>query len=209
MPKRKVLQEVKTRFTSTLTMFHSFMSYDKNADADDTSKKAKLNINAINDALDDVATKKSRNLKIKPNEANIIIASAEVLEPICDMLTMLGGEKYVTGGIVLPYMKKIVMLTKVENTDPKFVVDLKKFINKDFLERCRHNVNFDLCKKATFLDARFKSLKCIEESQRVDLKQEIVEEMKTVKLEVKERPDQLPHSRNPKKLTLESESDDN
>ena len=208
LPKRKVLQEVKTRFTSTLTMFHSVMSYDKDADTDDTSKKAKLNINAINDALDDVATKKSRNLKIKASEANIIIATSEVLEPVCDMLTMLGGENYVTGGIVLPYMKKIVMLTKVKNTDPKFVVDLKKFINKDFLQRCRDNINFDLCKKATFLDVRFKSLKCIEESQRVDLKQEMIEEMKTVELEEKEQPHQLPHSREPKKLTLESESED-
>ena len=75
------------------------------------------------------------------------------------MLTMLGGEKYVTGGIVLPYMKKIVLLTKVKNTDSQFVGDLKRFINKDFLQRCRDNVNFDLCKKATFLDARFKSMK--------------------------------------------------
>ena len=78
LPKRKVLQEVKTRFTSTLTMFHSVMSYDKNADTDETSNKAKLNINAINDTLDEVGTNKSRNLKIKPSEANIIIATAEV-----------------------------------------------------------------------------------------------------------------------------------
>jgi hypothetical protein len=29
----------------------------------------------------------------------MIVATAQVLETICDMLTMLGGEKYVTGAL--------------------------------------------------------------------------------------------------------------
>ena len=79
LPRRKVLQEVKTRFTSTLTMFHSIMSYDKNEATEDVNKKAKLNIEAINDALEEVGTKKSKKLKVKPAEADIIIATAKVL----------------------------------------------------------------------------------------------------------------------------------
>ena len=205
LPTRKVLQEVKTRFTSTLTMFHSVMSHAKDQTTEVEIKKAKLNIEAINEALEEVGTKKSKKLKVKPAEADIMIATAKVLEPICEMLTMLGGEKYVTGGIVLPYMKKIVYLTRVENTDLEFIGNLKRFINQDFLQRCRENLNFDLCKKATFLDARFKSLKSIESSQREVLKEEIMEEMKKVKVEKSEenQPDKYR-----KKVSLESDSDE-
>ena len=185
-------------------MFHSIMSHDKIESTKDINKKAKLNIETINDALEKVGTKKSKKLKVKSAEADIIIATAKVLEPICEMLTMLGGEKYVTGGIVLPYMKKIVLLTKVEDTDPQFVGDLKRYINKDFLQRCREKVNFDLCKKATFLDARFKSMKSIEASQREVLKEEIIEEMKKVQME---KSKETRHKNHVRKVSLESESD--
>ena len=40
------------------------------------------------------------------------------------------------------------------------------------------------------------------------MKQEMIEEMKTIKLEEKEQPNKPLDSRKPKKLTLESESDD-
>ena len=83
-------------------MFHSIMSHDKIESTKDINKKAKLNIETINDALEKVGTKKLKKLQVKSAEADIIIETAKVLEPICEMLTMLGGEKYVTGGIVLP-----------------------------------------------------------------------------------------------------------
>ena len=212
LTKRKVLQEVKTRFTSTLTMFHSVMSFDQEETKECTLKKAKLNISAINEALEKVGTKKAKKLKLKETEIEMIVATAQVLEPICDMLTMLGGEKYVTGGIVLPYMKKIVFLTRVEDTDPKFIGDLKSFINNDFLQRCRANLNFDLLKKATFLDARFKTLKSIEPVQRELLKNEILMEMEEieVKLPDKGKP-QSDHDVRPKKrkrISLESDDED-
>ena len=211
LPKRKVLQEVKTRFTSTLTMFHSVMSYDKESTKEDIMEKAKLNIKAINDALGEVGTKKAKKLKISDTEIDIIVATAKVLEPICEMLTMLGGDKYVTGGIVLPYMKKIVYLTKVENTDPQFIGDLKRFINQDFLQRCRENLDFDLLKRATFLDGRFKAMKSIEPIQRESLKGDILVEMEAiaVNLPVQEQPQlEDPRNRPKKKMSLESDSDE-
>ena len=109
-----------------------------------------LNLEALNEALEKVGTKKTKKLKLKASDLEIIISTASVLEPICEMLTMLGGEKYVTEAIVLPYMKKIVYLTRVEDTDPVFIAELKRFINHDFLQRCRANLHFDLLKKATF-----------------------------------------------------------
>ena len=213
LTKRKVLQEVKTRFTSTLTMFHSVMSFDQEETKECTLKKAKLNTSAINEALEKVGTKKAKKLKLRETEIEMIVATAQVLEPICDMLTMLGGEKYVTGGIVLPYMKKIVFLTRVEETDPKFIGDLKSFINKDFLQRCRANLNFDLLKKATFLDARFKTLKSLEPVQRELLKNEILMEMETVKFKLpnKEKPQSEDHDVRPKKrkrISLESDDEE-
>ena len=65
LTKRKILQEVKTRFTSTLTMFHSVMSFDQQNSKEETLKKAKENINAINEALEEVGTRKAKKLKLK------------------------------------------------------------------------------------------------------------------------------------------------
>lgn len=182
LPNRKVLQEVKTRFTSTLTMFHSVMSFDLKKSSEENLKKAKDNMDAINAALTQVKTKKSKKLILSPVDKEMIVATAKVLKPICDMLTMLGGDKYVTGSIVLPYMKKIVYLSRVEDTDPNFIVELKRFIIRDFLRRCKENINFDLLKKATFLDPRYKSLKSIEPAQRDELMKEIKLELEGVKV---------------------------
>ena len=210
LPKRKILQEVKTRFTSTLTMFHSVMSFDQESSKEDTLKKAKLNTNAINDALNKVGTKKAKKLNFKQSEIEMIVATASVLEPICDMLTTLGGDKYVTGSIVLPYTKKVVFLTRVEETDPKFIVELKKFINKDCLQRCRENLNINLLKKATFLDGRFKSLKSLEPSMREPLKREILLEMEALptSFPVKEQLQSANPDKRSKKKRLRLESDD-
>ena len=154
LPNRKVLQEVKTRFTSTLTMFHSVMSFDHKKSSEENLKKAKDNMDAINSALKQVNTKKAKKLILSNIDIEMIVAAAKVLKPICDMLTMLGGDKYVTGSIVLPYMKKVIYLSRVEETDPNFIVELKRFIIRDFLKRCKENINFDLLKKATFLNPR-------------------------------------------------------
>ena len=129
-----------------------------------------LNLEALNEALEKVGTKKTKKLKLKASDLEIIISTACVLEPICEMLTMLGGEKYVTGAIVLPYMKKIVYLTRVEDTDPVFIVELKRFINHDFLQRCQANLHFDLLKKATFFHPSYKSIKSIEEVHSLRLR---------------------------------------
>ena len=146
-------------------------------------------------------------------EVDIIVATAEVLDPICDTLTMLGGDKYVTGSIVLPYMKKIVYLVKVEDTDPKFIVDLKSFITRDFLQRCRENLNFDLLKKATFLDPRYKSMKSIDQSQRKSLRREIKEELDMLTVPVREKSvtedaEKSKPEKKKKRISLESDDDD-
>lgn len=210
LPQRKILQEVKTRFTSTLTMCHSVMSFDLQKSKEEILQKAKINREAINDALDKVGTKKAKKLKLKESEVEMIIATANVLEPICDMLTMLGGEKFVTGSIVLPYMKKVVYLIRVEETDPKFIVDFKNFIIRDFLQRCRENLNFDLLKKATFLDPRFKSMKSIDQSQLEELKEEIKFELASLagqdQVETKENPKK--ESKKRKRISLESDDEE-
>ena len=213
LPNRKVLQEVKTRFTSTLTMCHSVMSYDIDPDVskEEKAKKAKLNVEAINDALKNVGSKKAKKLLLKDSDVDKIVAISQVLEPICNMLTMLGGENYVTGSIVLPYCKKVVYLVKVEDTDPKFIVDFKNFIIKDFLKRCRDNLNFDQLKLATFLDPRFKSLKSLEPSQRTQLFKEIKTELKSLtEPEVKsmEGTSETKSVHKKKKITLESDEEE-
>ena len=182
LPKRKFLQEVKTRFTSTLTMFHSMMSYEPEKPKEKIRERAKANMEAINDALDKVGSKKAKKLKLKNKDLDIIINTSEVLEPICEMLTTLGGEKYVSGSIVLPYLKRVVILLKIEDTDPKYIIDMKSFIIKDWFERCRANLNFGLLKKATFLDPRFKSMKSIDPTQFEQLKREIACELEALEI---------------------------
>ena len=202
---RKVLQEVKTRFTSTQTMFESVMGVEKNKTEEEKIEKAKLNIKAVNEALEKVG---SKELKLTSSEIEVVISTSFVLEPICDMLTVLGGEKYVTGAIVLPYMKKVVGLTRVSDTDPVFIAELKRFINKDFLQRCRVNLNFGLLKRATFFHPTYKAMKSIEESQRLQLRSEIKAEMESLVMQ-KSSVEQRPKPENKRRrLVLESDDED-
>ena len=60
----------------SVTMFHSVMSYDKESTKDDVMKKAKRIIKAINDALEEVGNKKSKKLKIKDIETEIIFSNS-------------------------------------------------------------------------------------------------------------------------------------
>ena len=107
-------------------------------------------------------------------------------------------------------MKKIVHLTRVEETDPQFIGDLKRFINRDFLQRCRENLNYDLPKKATFLDGRFKAMKLIDPSQREPLKADILSEMEAQNVILPEHGQIQLNKRNKpkKKMSLESDSDE-
>ena len=108
-----------------------------------------------------------------------------------------------------PTWKKIVYLTKVEDT--QFIGDLKRFIIKDCLQRCRENLNFDLMKRATFLDGRFKAMKSIDPIQRESLKGEILIEIDavTVNLPVQLQPQlEDPRNRQNNKMSLECDSDE-
>ena len=212
LPQRCVLQEVKTRFTSTLTMLHSVMSFDDENSKEETRKKAKLNIEAINTALAAVGTKKSKTLIISESDGEKVVATANVLQPICFMLTMLGGDKYVTGSIVLPYMKKVVSLLTVEDTDPQFIVELKSFIRKDFLQRCRENLNFDILRKATLFDPRYKSMKSIDPTQKEQLLVDIEIELEAMECPQKRKNDPVVDNiqtskKKLKRLVLESDDE--
>ena len=60
-------------------MFYSVMSFDENKSKEETLAKAKSNMNAINDALNKVGTKKAKKLILKQVDVEMIAATANVL----------------------------------------------------------------------------------------------------------------------------------
>jgi hypothetical protein len=88
-----------------LTLFHSVMSHEKDETEEEISEKARINIEAINDSLDKVGTKKAKKLKVKKAKLDMIIKTADVLEPICLMLTtfkVLRNTIYLYRSILVP-----------------------------------------------------------------------------------------------------------
>ena len=82
--------------------------------------------------------------------------------------TTLGGNKFVTGSIVMPVMKTIQMNLQPDEDDKPYIARLKAIILKDFIERTAKNVNFSFLLKATALDPRYKKLKVVDKKEKRD-----------------------------------------
>ena len=73
--------------------------FDHKNSSEENVKKAKDNMDTINFAL----TQESQETDPE-TYCQMFMATAKVFKPICDMITMLGGDTYVPGSIVLPYI---------------------------------------------------------------------------------------------------------
>ena len=182
---------------------------------DDLDENNKFkNMKAINSALAQMSWKDDEEVPLM-----FTLTEMKRVEKIHDFLTSLdvysttlGGNTFVTSSIVLPIVKSIRHQMRPDENDPSYIATLKSLILEDFVARTKKNLNYSLLVKATALDPRFKNMKVIKEKEkRNDVYDELLEEMKSVKLKPREEENNdIPNQSKKRKLMIEfsdSESD--
>ena len=90
----------------------------------------------------------------------------------------MGGQKYSTGSVVLPFLQKMKKDLEPLEDEPLNIVRFKRDLAADLEERCEQNLDKNLLSKASFFDKRFSQLKFLaEEDEREKILEEIEEEL--------------------------------
>ena len=159
-------QEVATRFTSTKIMFDSFIP-SKPGEEEVDIEKAKVSIEAINAAMKSCLSKKDfKSLEIQKKDTDVIIKTLPTLRILEEGITRIGGEKYSTGSLVLPFLSKFLEFLEGEEEDVVYVRKFKKKLQSELITRCRDNLNFEQLALSSFCDMRYSNLKFIEVLER-------------------------------------------
>ena len=155
-----IKQEIATRFTCTYDMFRSILN-DPNDGKNDPADREKidLNIEAINEAMNRLFTKKVyKVLEIKSLDVDLMLKLMETLEILEEGIRTLGGENYSSGSSVLPFLVQFSKVLEDNDEDPVYVSKFKQVLSSELTERCKKNLNFSLLAKASFFDKRFSKL---------------------------------------------------
>lgn len=90
----------------------------------------------------------------------------------------MGGQKYATGSVVLPFLKKIMKDLEPSEDEPLNIAKFKRDLAADLERRCEDNLDKHLLSKASFFDKRFFQLKFLtEEADKEKILGEIEEEL--------------------------------
>ena len=159
-------QEVATRFTSTKIMFDSFIP-SKPGEEEIDIEKAQANIEAINAAMKSCLPKKDyKRFEIEKKDTDVIIKTLPTLRILEEGITRIGGEKYSTGSLVLPFLSKFLEFLEGEEEDVVYVRKFKKKLQSELITRCRNNLNFEQLALSSFCDMRYSNLKFLEVLER-------------------------------------------
>lgn len=133
-----LIQDVTTRWFSVLAMAERIVAQKQ----------------AIDKVLDDTGA--LRNNRLSDAEIGRLEQLIKVLGPLKDISDRLGGEKYVTGSIVLHASRKLEMFLMPTTDDPMYVASFKKA----FLSYMEGNIKLPpVLKTCAAVDPRFKKLK--------------------------------------------------
>ncbi|XP_074847231.1 E3 SUMO-protein ligase ZBED1-like [Carettochelys insculpta] len=141
-----LVQDISTRWNSTLTMIQQLLRNKAAIAATLALQKHKLS----------VPTSKEFE-KLQKLET--------LLEPCRFLTEILGGELYVSCSMVLPAFCHILSVMEVSDDDPAYVVQFKNTFTVE-LRKYKEVTNMRFLKIATALDPRFKHLKCLPKYER-------------------------------------------
>jgi hypothetical protein len=173
---KPIHQDVPTRWGSTRASCESFLDTKKESDFDEDDENDVFgddfeNMGAINDALRKVKYKKPQKVTdflLSRNDMLRIQRTHKFLLNIDIYSTILGGQKFVTGSIVLPVVASLKNLFKPDDEDAMYIANMKEEMLDDFKRRVADNLNGEFLLKATALDARFKNLKVTQHKEARD-----------------------------------------
>ena len=165
IPQLVLRQEVKTRFTATRDMFDSIVLKKKDHDADE--EVALKNMESINAALSSSVKKEVfAKQKLERSDIKVAMNVLPLLDILEEGIRLLGGERYATGSVVLPFLSKFLDALEPEEEDVVYVLDFKERLKNEMVQRCYDNVNMRLLLKCSFLDKRFSQLKFVDKLKK-------------------------------------------
>ncbi|XP_013889025.1 zinc finger BED domain-containing protein 1 [Austrofundulus limnaeus] len=144
--KESLIQDVPTRWNSTLNMIKSVIRNEQ----------------PLRQVL---ATHKTKMSMPTTAEMDKLKRLETLLEPCRYVTEILGGQKCVSCSSVLPAFCHLSQVMDSSDDDPVYVVSFKSTLKAD-QEACKQNANTAYLKIATALDPRFKDLKSIPRLER-------------------------------------------
>ena len=151
LPKHKLIQEVATRWNSSLEM----------------AKRILEQQSAISAVLLQSHKRSDRELLLSPADITLLEHIVEVLQPFAEATTMLSSEKYVSVSVVQPILKALLKKhLRPSDTDSQIVTDMKAALYTSLSSHFSDSDQQKLMVLATVLDPRFKSLKFLPSAER-------------------------------------------
>lgn len=149
-PKKKLQQDIATRWNSTYIMISSMLELKE----------------PLRRSMEDSSTIRSSIPLLTDVDWDMLEQLREVLKPLLDITELLGGDKYVTRSVLIPALKLLKNKMKTNDCDPAFICRFKAMLVDSIDERLRAWPRYNDYELATCLDPRFKSLACIEKDRR-------------------------------------------
>lgn len=168
LKERSLIQDVSTRWNSTLQMFEQLLENEEAvlATLGQPSHKHKLEL------LADSEWEKLRVFQT-------------LLEP-SRYADLLGGEHHISCSVVLPTLCHLFRAMTVSEDDPLYVVKFKTAFTTDLQSR-QEKCNLHWLYLATALDPRFKKLKCLPKEKRGEVWSELQIVVSHVERKLKEQ----------------------
>lgn len=150
MPRKKLQQDIATRWNSTYVMINSIIELKE----------------PLRRTLEDADVSKALTPRITGVEWDMLEQLRDTLKPLLDVTELLGGDKYVTRSVLIPAMKLLKNAMTRNECDPAFICRFKAMLVDSVEERLLAWPHYRDYEVATSLDPRFKSLACIDRDRR-------------------------------------------
>ncbi|KAJ8351975.1 hypothetical protein SKAU_G00234510 [Synaphobranchus kaupii] len=154
-----LIQDVCTRWNSTHDMLQTLLK----------------NRQAVNSVIMDNA--KTEGFYISNEDATVMKAVADVLEPCAESTTLLGGERYTTASVALQVFHNLQKTMALKPGERGNIATLKSTLAKHLQDRW--TMLECLLTTAAALDPRFKALRFLDEEERQEIWTTVLAEIKT------------------------------
>ena len=165
LPKRKLVQDVDTRWNSTYDMIQSVL-------------EQQLPISAV--LME--GPSKLKDLSLESKHVTLLESLVDILLPLKEVTVQLSGSSYCTISIIAPTMHQLINKNYQDNAaDTKFVSELKKAISKDLKSRYQQEDVKQFLLISSVCDPRFRGLSFVSPDERCEIYNAFKDEMCNLK----------------------------
>ena len=148
LPTHKLINDVSTRWGSTLQMLERFLEQKSALHATLESGKSADLLRAIN-TVDSI----------------VMQHVVEVLQPFQSATTVMSSETLCTISLILPLLHSLISKCDTNASDPKIIVDMKEAMQADLRSRYNGANQVLMLQESSFLDPRFKTVSNLDKEE--------------------------------------------